>query len=62
MIKQYPAKTDEDKDAIIEQAKIVCRWMGWIELGISRQPASESIRKLKAMIEESTGAEIEEYT
>lgn len=52
--------TDQDKDEIIQAAKQVCRWYGWHSLQMVR--GLGDLEKLKKLIEEKTGLELEEYT
>lgn len=58
MVTKYPVKTEAMKDAIIQQAKQVCKWVGWIE----DPRAQAAVEELKRLIQAATGAEIEEYT
>ncbi len=46
--------------AIIEKAKRVCRWVGWMENG--NNSGASVVRELKAEIERYTGKEIVELT
>jgi hypothetical protein len=53
-----------DDRAIIEQAKQVCKWIGWMRQsdGPAVWGAKQDVAKLKDMIQKATGKEIEEYT
>jgi hypothetical protein len=53
--------TDEQKDAVIEQAINVCQRNGWIQ---TRRPGAgaNDVRLLKEMIEKFSGKFLMEYT
>lgn len=52
--------SESEKDVIIEKAKEVCMWLGWMEL---RQcPGAGKVKDLKETIERLTGLSLGEYT
>jgi hypothetical protein len=58
-----PVVAAEERQAcakVIEQAKKVCRWVGWMRVG--KTTGCQEVIELKKAIEELTGQEIEEYT